>query len=83
MAVPDGVVRFPHAASPRARLAAVDVERGLVGAAVTLRTRLVLVLEHLDTCNIQSVNINISAANRLIGDVVQSRRRPLLGPSPG
>ena len=52
VAVPDGVVRFPHAASPRARLAAVDVERGLVGAAMTLRTRLVLVLEHLDTCNI-------------------------------
>ena len=27
--------------------------------------------------------IIISAANRLIGEVVQSRRRPLLGPSPG
>ena len=26
---------------------------------------------------------SISAANRLIGEVVQSRRRPLLGPSPG
>ena len=25
----------------------------------------------------------INAANRLIGEVVQSRRRPLLGPSPG
>ena len=25
----------------------------------------------------------ISAAKRLIGEVVQSRRRPLLGPSPG
>ena len=24
-----------------------------------------------------------SAANRLIGEVVQSRKRPLLGPSPG
>ena len=24
-----------------------------------------------------------SVANRLIGEVVQSRRRPLLGPSPG
>ena len=24
-----------------------------------------------------------NAANRLIGEVVQSRRRPLLGPSPG
>ena len=27
--------------------------------------------------------ISISAANRLIGEVVQSQRRPLLGPSPG
>ena len=27
--------------------------------------------------------IIISAASRLIGEVVQSRRRPLLGPSPG
>ena len=27
--------------------------------------------------------LKISAANRLIGEVVQSRRRPLLGPSPG
>ena len=27
--------------------------------------------------------ISGSAANRLIGEVVQSRRRPLLGPSPG
>ena len=27
--------------------------------------------------------INTSAANRLIGEVVQSRRRPLLGPNPG
>ena len=29
-----------------------------------------------------SENIITSAANRLIGEVVQSRRRPLLGPSP-
>ena len=28
-------------------------------------------------------HIMISAANRLIGEVVQTRRRPLLGPSPG
>ena len=27
--------------------------------------------------------VQISAANRLTGEVVQSRRRPLLGPSPG
>ena len=29
------------------------------------------------------VGMRISAANRLIGEVVQSRRRPILGPSPG
>ena len=28
-------------------------------------------------------HVTTSAANRLIGEVVQSRRRPLLGPSPG
>ena len=28
-------------------------------------------------------SVDNSAANRLIGEVVQSRRRPLLGPSPG
>ena len=28
-------------------------------------------------------SVLVSAANRLIGEVVQSRRRPLLGPSPG
>ena len=28
-------------------------------------------------------SLRSSAANRLIGDVVQSRRRPLLRPSPG
>ena len=27
--------------------------------------------------------LGTSAANRLIGEVIQSRRRPLLGPSPG
>ena len=31
----------------------------------------------------QLAAILTSAANRLIGEVVQSRRRPLLGPSPG
>ena len=30
-----------------------------------------------------SARVLASAANRLIGEVVQSRRRPLLGPSPG
>ena len=33
--------------------------------------------------NLQQQGIKDSAANRLIGEVVQSRRRPLLGPSPG
>ena len=28
-------------------------------------------------------DVHLSAANRLISEVVQSRRRPLLGPSPG
>ena len=28
-------------------------------------------------------HVETSAANRLIGEVVQSRRRPLLGPFPG
>ena len=28
-------------------------------------------------------SVQTSAANRLIGEVVQSRRRPILGPSPG
>ena len=30
-----------------------------------------------------TITITTSAANRLIGEVVQSQRRPLLGPSPG
>ena len=30
-----------------------------------------------------TAGVTTSAANRLIGEVVQSRRRPLLGPSPG
>ena len=38
--------------------------------------------EH-DTGLSNTQQIRISAANRFIGEVVQSRRRPLLGPSPG
>ena len=39
---------------------------------------------NLDEANGETMtNILTSAANRLIGEVVQSRRRPLLGPSPG
>ena len=36
-----------------------------------------------DIVDLMQENIRNSAANRLIGEVVQSRRRPLLGPSPG
>ena len=46
---PDRVVRFPHAAAPQAWLAAVDVEWGLISSAVTLRTRLVVILKNLDS----------------------------------
>ena len=35
------------------------------------------------TADVQGVLVSSSAANRLIGEVVQSQRRPLLGPSPG
>ena len=34
-------------------------------------------------CCIHTTKVQSSAANQLIGEVVQSRRRPLLGPSPG
>ena len=33
--------------------------------------------------SVRVVRFKTSAANRLIGEDVQSRRRPLLGPSPG
>ena len=35
------------------------------------------------TLDMEITGIMTSAANRLIGEVVQSLRRPLLGPSPG
>ena len=35
------------------------------------------------TLDMEITGIMTSAANRLIGEVVQSRRRPLLEPSPG
>ena len=40
-------------------------------------------VQYTGHCSTFRVNNKISAANRLIGEVVQSRRRPLLGPSPG
>ena len=40
-----------------------------------------VVLSPHQTCTV--TRVGCSAANRLIGEVVQSRRRPLLGPSPG
>ena len=46
---PDRVVRFPHAAAPQAGLAAVDVERSLISSAVTLRTRIVVILKNFDS----------------------------------
>ena len=41
-----------------------------------------MVLDRKDNTWLQ-VGITISAANRLIGEVVQSQRMPPLGPSPG
>ena len=38
---------------------------------------------HRTPDNIVGAVVKCSAANQLIGEVVQSRRRPLLGPSPG
>ena len=40
-------------------------------------------LEADEEAALASASLKDSAANRLIGEVVQSRRRPLLGPSPG
>ena len=40
-------------------------------------------VEHLRCEGDSEDSVQGSAANRLIGEVVQSRRRPLLGPSPG
>ena len=43
---------------------------------------LLLQLWHnVDTLHTVTTQLSTSAANRLIGEVVQSRRRPLLGPS--
>ena len=49
------------------------------GGRVRVRGAEVEVSWHKRQCDI----ILISAANRLIGEFVQSQRRPLLGPSPG
>ena len=44
----------------------------------------VTMLDTADTLALElQTKVHTSAANRLIGEVVQSRRRPLLGPSPG
>ena len=60
-----------HCAAGRGRVAVISllVERGAD-------------IEAMDTYGFTPL-LRISAANRLIGEVVQSRRRPLLGPSPG
>ena len=51
----DGGVILPHASAPGNRLAAVDVQLGVVLPAVPLRAHLVCVLEDLDTCGCISV----------------------------
>ena len=43
----------------------------------------VLKARHQHDATVRYASDRTSAANRLIGEVVQSRRRPLLGPSPG
>ena len=53
------------------------------GSFSTNETGFVLVNVSRDDLQDSLEQIRISAANRLIGEVVQSRRRPLLGPSPG
>ena len=52
------------------------------------RAHLHSVISHLSAAftgihSSRAASLTNSAANRLIGEVVQSRRRPLLGPSPG
>ena len=39
--------------------------------------------EGKDLLSKRTMDFKVSAANRSIGEVLQSRRRPLLGPSPG
>ena len=54
------------------------VDRGLLNVKLLDRT-----LAYFQNQSSYLQYIRTSAANRLIGEVVQSRRRPLLGPSPG
>ena len=54
------------------------VDRGLLNVKLLDRT-----LAYFQNQSSYLQYIRTSAANRLTGEVVQSRRRPLLGPSPG
>ena len=47
------------------------------------RISVLAILMWMVTSCVFDTTVRNSAANRLIGEVVQSRRRPLLGPSPG
>ena len=51
----------------------------MTGSYTRLQRELGILQEKLNNVSV----IITSAANRLIGEVVQSQRRPLLGPSPG
>ena len=66
-------VQRPLRARPRPRLAAAQQELQELARAVNVRVR------DLD----QSAMSIQQCCRRLIGEIVQSQRRPILGPSPG
>ena len=55
----------------------------VAGAGTQLMIELMKLGRRLNNNHTLPGGLETSAANRLIGEVVQSRRRPLLGPSPG
>ena len=69
----------------KALVAAFNQEKALVGAFSVITNLRMDLFETLWQAAAAWVPAPVpaSAANRLIGEVVQSRRRPLLGPSPG
>ena len=82
----------PHVAEPGLRPPLEDLLRVLQrevvlevvhAAARALAQHLAVVLVQLEGVAEVEECLGVSAANRLISEVVQSRRRPLLGPSPG
>ena len=79
-------VAAAHGGSPGAAASGRALQRPAAGhCRVNLLQRPVLRLVHLQHAvgNVEYENVGISAANRLIGEVVHSRRRLLLGPSLG